>query len=193
MIPTHEEFVLNWFKNHELEKFTNQELEVALRRDYESETGKTFADPTRTARKLHELGRLQRTPKGRTQYFWYESILDKPVTDSVFTEEETSALLETYDFKCSVCKKGASDGIRTTVGYAISLERGGKRDVSNGRVLCPRHRFILETSQNSDTSALNFRRLRKKLPQIGKASAKELKFWEDFYDLLERYGIDPTK
>jgi hypothetical protein len=193
MIPTHEEFVLNWFKNHELEKFTNQELEVALRRDYESETGKTFADPTRTARKLHELGRLQRTPKGRTQYFWYESILDKPITDSVFTEEETSALLETYDFKCSVCKKGASDGIRTTVGYAISLERGGKRDVSNGRVLCPRHRFILETSQNSDTSALNFRRLRKKLPQIGKASAKELKFWEDFYDLLERYGIDPTK
>ena len=193
MIPTHEEYVLNWFKNHELEKFTNQELEVALRRDYESETGRTFADPTRTARKLHELGRLQRTPKGRTQYFWYESVLDIPVTNSVFTEEETSALLETYDFKCSVCKKGASDGIRTTVGYAISVERGGKRDISNGRVLCPRHRFILETSQNSETSALNFRRLRKKLPQIGKASAKELKFWEDFYDLLEQYGIDTTK
>ncbi len=188
-----EEFVLDWFRAHELEKFTNLQLETALRRDYKVATGKTFGDPTRTARKLHEIGRLQRSPKGRTQHFWYDSNLDLPSEIEMFTEEELTELLEKYDYRCSVCQKGAGDGVKVSVGYAVSVKRGGKLDIANGRVLCPRHRFILETAQDSETSASNFRRLKKKLPVIGKTSAKGLKFWEELFDLLERYKIDPTK
>lgn len=184
------DFVMQWFRSHELEKFTNRQLETALRRDYKKLADKVFGDPTRTARKLHELGRVQRSPKGRTQYFWYDSKLDNVGEMEVFSEDEITIILEKYDYQCAVCKKGAADGIKVTVGYAVSVKRGGKLDVANGRVLCPRHKFILETAQDSEVSAVNFRKLRKEFPQIGKSSAKGMKFWEEFADLLERYDID---
>ena len=184
------EFVMEWFRTHELEKFTNRQLETALRRDYKKATGKVFGDPTRTARKLHELGRVQRSPKGRTQYFWFDSKLDNVGETEVFTEDEKTAILEKYDYKCAVCNKGASDGVKVTVGYAVSVKRGGKLDIANGRVLCPRHKFILETAQDSEVSAVNFRKLRKEFPQIGKTSARGMKFWEEFADLLARYDIE---
>jgi hypothetical protein len=184
------EFVIGWFEAHELERFTNRQLELELRRDYKKATGKVFGDPTRTARKLHELGRVQRSPKGRTQYFWYDSKLDNVGEMEVFSEDEITIILEKYDYQCAVCKKGVADGIKVTVGYAVSVKRGGKLDVANGRVLCPRHKFILETAQDSEVSAVNFRKLRKAFPQIGKSSAKGMKFWEEFADLLERYDIN---
>jgi len=184
------EFVMEWFRTHELEKFTNRQLETALRRDYKKATGKVFGDPTRTARKLHELGRVQRSPKGRTQYFWFDSKLDNVGETEVFTEDEKTAILEKYDYQCAVCNKGASDGVKVTVGYAVSVKRGGKLDIANGRVLCPRHKFILETAQDSEVSAVNFRKLRKEFPQIGKTSARGMKFWEEFADLLARYDIE---
>jgi hypothetical protein len=176
-----EDFVLDWFRNHELEKFTNQQLEALLRRDYKAATGKTFGDPTRTARKLHELGRLQRSPKGRSQHFWYDANLDVPFEVEVFTDEEITVLLEQYDYRCAICKKGASDGVKVTVGYAISVKSGGKLDISNGRVLCPRHKFILETAQDSEMSATNFRKLRKKMPLIGKTSARGVEVLGRFF------------
>ena len=184
------EFVMEWFRTHELEKFTNRQLETALRRDYKKATGKVFGDPTRTARKLHELGRVQRSPKGRTQYFWFDSKLDNVGEIEVFTEEEKTAILEKYDYRCAVCNKGVADGVKLTVGYAVSVKRGGKLDIANGRVLCPRHKFILETAQDSEVSAVNFRKLRKEFPQIGKTSARGMKFWEEFADLLARYDIE---
>ena len=184
------EFVIKWFREHELERFTNRQLEASLRSDYEKVSGLTFADPTRTARKLHELGRVQRSQKGPLQYFWYDSRLDNNGEMEAFTEAEITAILEKYDYQCSVCNRGAADGVKVTVGYAISVKRGGKLDVENGRVLCPRHRFILETAQDSEVSASNFRKIRNEFPQIGKTSAKGMKFWEDFADLLERYGIE---
>ena len=184
------EFVMKWFHNHELEKFTNRQLEAELRRDYKKVTGEIFGDPTRTARKLHELGRVQRSQKGPLQYFWYDSKLDSNGEIEVFTDAEITEILEKYKYQCAVCNRGATDGVKVTVGYAVSVKRGGKLDVENGRVLCPRHRFILETAQDSEVSASNFRKIRNEFPQIGKTSAKGMKFWEDFVDLLERYGIE---
>ena len=186
------EFVMQWFLSHEPERFTNRQLETALRRDYKKVTGKVFGDPTRTARKLHELGRVQRSPKGKLQYFWYDSKLDNVAEVELFTEEEKIIILEKYDYQCAVCNKGVADGLKVTVGYAVSVKRGGKLDIANGRVLCPRHKFILETAQDSEVSAANFRKLRKDFPQIGKTSARGMKFWEEFLDLLIRHGIDPT-
>lgn len=184
------EFVIDWFRNHEHEEFTNRRLEAELRREYKKATGKTFGDPMRTARKLCELGRVQRSPKGRVQHFWYDSALDKAGELEVFTEDEIAALFEKYDYKCAVCSKGVMDGVKIAVGYAVSVKRGGKLDISNGRVLCPRHKFILETAQDSDLSAANFRIMKKKFPQIGSTSARGMKFWEELFDLMERYDIE---
>ena len=184
-----EEFVLQWFRSHEFERFTTQQLQVALKCDYHKATGKIFGDPARTARKLHELGRLQRNPRGKIQNFWYDSKLDNVEQTEVFTEEEITAILERDGYQCAVCKKGPANSVKVSVGYAVSVKRGGKLDVLNGRTLCPRHKFILETAQDSEVSAANFRKLRKEFPQIGKISVKGMKFWEEFLDLLTRYDI----
>jgi len=182
-----------WFKSRPREQFTNRELENALRSDYLKLTGIVFGDPTRTARKLYEMGRIQRSPKGTEQHFWFDPELDSAAAAEEFNEKEIQLILERDGYSCAICKKGARDGISVSVGYAMSTKRGGKLDVANGRVLCPRHKFILETAQDSEDSGANFRKLRKLLPEIGNSSAKGIKFWEDFFDLLLKYGIDPTK
>ena len=53
-------------------KFTNSELERRLREDYGSKYDDEFRDPLREARKAHERGVVQRTPKGASQVYWFD-------------------------------------------------------------------------------------------------------------------------
>jgi hypothetical protein len=66
------EFVVAWFKQHPQAKFTNSELERRLREDYGSKYDDEFRDPLREARKAHERGVVQRTPKGAGQVYWFD-------------------------------------------------------------------------------------------------------------------------
>lgn len=66
------DFVVEWFKHHPNQKFTNSELERRLREDYEHAFGGEFRDPLREARKAHEKGVVLRSPKGPGQVYWYE-------------------------------------------------------------------------------------------------------------------------
>ena len=69
---TKQEFVISWFRKRPNKKFSNSELEKLLRQDYETEFGGDFRDPLREARKAHENGILQRSPKGPDQVYWYD-------------------------------------------------------------------------------------------------------------------------
>ena len=66
------EFVVAWFKQHPLTKFTNADLEHRLRADYGSKHDGELRDPLRDARKAHERGIVQRSPKGAGQVYWYD-------------------------------------------------------------------------------------------------------------------------
>jgi len=70
-------FVIEWFSKRPMQKFTNAELERNLRNGYEAEFGGEFRDPLREARKGHERGILQRTPKGAGQVYWFDPKLVK--------------------------------------------------------------------------------------------------------------------
>jgi hypothetical protein len=69
---TNLEFVIEWFAKRPLKKFSNAELEKNLREEFESRFGKEFRDPLREARKAHERGILQRSPKGPNQVYWFD-------------------------------------------------------------------------------------------------------------------------
>ena len=69
---TRYEFVVAWFKEHPLVKFTNSELEPQLREAYGSKYEGEFRDSLREARKAHENGVVQRSPKGAGQVYWYD-------------------------------------------------------------------------------------------------------------------------
>lgn len=182
-------FAFEWFRMHPLEVFTPDEIRDLLAAAYLEEYGKKFSDPNRAARRLVQAGRLQRTDKGPEQTFWYDPDLD--LQPEEFTEDEKSRILERDEFRCRICGKGPAEGAPVYVGYAKSIRRGGKLDVENGRTLCSIHRWVLETAQDSPESAANFRRLREKLPQIGDSS-RATGFWNEFVELLKKYGVDPS-
>ena len=183
------DFAFEWFRRQPNREFTPEEIRELLPAAFLSECNKKFNDPNRAARTLVQAGKLQRTQKGPEQRFWYDPSLD--VQSEEFSEAEKTAILERDEFRCRICGKGPADGTPVYVGYAKSVRRGGKLDVENGRTLCRVHRWILETAQDSPESAANFRRLREKLPQIGQSS-KATNFWNEFVDLLKKYGVDPT-
>lgn len=184
------DFAYEWFRRNPGKRWKPEEIRLELSRAYQDEHGKQFADPGRYARLLARQGHLQRSKKGTDLVFWYDPQLDIEVDR--FTDEERSAILERDGFRCSICKKGAPDGVSVSVGYAVSERRGGKLDVENGRTLCDKHRFILQTAQDSAESATNFRRLQQKMPKV-ESSSRAMRFWEEFLELLGRYGIDPTR
>jgi hypothetical protein len=182
------EFALEWFRRQPDREFTPEEIREQLPAAFLEEFSKKFSDPSRAVRYLVQVGRVQRSSKGPAQKFWYNAELD--IQPEEFTEAERTQILERDDFKCRICGRGPVDGVHVYVGYAKSTRRGGKLDVENGRTLCRVHRWILETAQDSSESAANFRRLREKLPQIGQ-SPKATNFWNEFVELLKKYGVDP--
>ena len=89
-----------------------------------------------------------------------------------------------------ICKRDAKDGVLLSVGLAKSLLRGGQISISNGRTFCPRHKFISEIGQSSHSRSNQIRHLNALLPSNDKANARSQSFWEDFIDLLCKYGVD---
>jgi hypothetical protein len=183
------DFAYEWFRRQPNIEFTTEEIRELLPAAFQIEYGKKFNDPNRAARNLVQAGRIQRTQKGPEQKFWYDPDLE--IQPEEFTDAEKTAIFERDEFKCRICGRGPAEGTPVFVGYAKSIRRGGKLDVDNGRTLCRVHRWILETAQDSPESAANFRRLREKLPQIGESS-KAANFWNEFVELLKKYGVDPT-
>lgn len=183
-----QEFGLEWFKQHPGRKFSNSELKDLLPKAFKTRFGKKLEDPTRLARELHELGRIQKFPNVKARHYWYDQQQEQLPEE--FDDDEIREILERDNFVCTVCKLGPADGVSVSVGYAVSIRRGGKLDVKNGRTLCQWHRWTLETAQDSDESQHNWRKLRKKLPEIGSPKAEN--FWNEFVQLLRQYGVDPT-
>jgi len=182
------EFALEWFKEHPDQQFTNEEIKKLLPEAFFVKTGKKLQDPTRSVRELAELRRIQKYPEGKARFYWYDPKLE--LLPEEFDDEERRQILERDGFRCVVCGKGSADGVKVTIGYALSTRRGGKLDIGNGRALCPIHRWTLETAQDSDEAKQNWRKLRTLLPEVGAPRAQT--FWNDFVELLKKYGIDPS-
>jgi len=182
------DFLFEFLRKHPGRKFTPEQLRHKIEDAYLRQFGEPFNDVNRAARNLARRGQIQREPATKAKFYWYDPKLEVSVEE--FDDDELREILERDGFACVVCKRGTADGVKVFVGYALSTRRGGKLDVKNGRTLCATHRWTLETAQDSDQAQHNWRKLRKKLPMIG--VPKSQNFWNEFIQLLKKYGIDPT-
>ena len=185
-------FALDWFKQFPMRKFSNEEIRNLLPAEYQKSAlskRDKFQDPSRSARKLAENKRIQKFPANKARFYWYDPESD--YLPEEFDDAEKAFILERDGLRCVVCGRGVADGVKVSVGYALSTRRGGKLNVDNGRTLCPTHRWTLETAQDSDEGQRNWRKLLSSLPKVGEPRAQ--KFWEEFLELLKRYGIEPPK
>ena len=191
-LQKHDLFALDWFKQFPMRKFSNEEIRNLLPTAYLKSTRNKknkFQDPCRSARKLVANGRIQKFPTTKARYYWYDPKLENLPEE--FDDDEKTAILERDGLRCVVCGRGVADGVKVSVGYAMSTRRGGVLDIKNGRTLCPIHRWTLETAQDSDEGQRNWRKLRSKLPKMGEPRAQ--KFWKEFLELLKKYGIEPSE
>lgn len=182
------DFLFEFLREHPGQKFTPEQLRHKIEKAHLRQFGEPFNDVNKAARTLARRGQIQREPKNKAKFYWYDPKLEETVEE--FDEEEIREILERDGFVCSICKLGPADGVQVSVGYALSTRRGGKLDVRNGRTLCTIHRWTLETAQDSDEAQRNWRKLRRKLPMIGMPQSQN--FWSDFVQLLKKYGIDPA-
>jgi hypothetical protein len=182
------DFLLEYLKSYPGRKFTPEQLRHKIEDAYKRQFGKEFNDVNRAARGLALQGRIQREPPNKAKFYWYDPKLEPTVEE--FDEDDVREILERDGFACAVCKLGPADGVQVSVGYALSTRRGGKLDIRNGRTLCATHRWTLETAQDSDEAQHNWRKLREKLPAIG--TPRSHHFWNEFVQLLKKYGIDPA-
>jgi hypothetical protein len=183
------DFLLEFLRKHPGRKFTPEQLRHKMEEAHLRKFGEPFNDVNKAARTLARRGQIQREPANKAKFYWYDPNLESTVEE--FDEDEKREILERDGFACAVCKLGPADGVQVSVGYALSTRRGGKLDVKNGRTLCAMHRWTLETAQESDEAQRNWRKLRKKLPVIG--SPQSQSFWNEFVQLLKKYGIDPAE
>ena len=184
------EFLLEFMKSKPNRRFTPEQLREKVDDEYQLRFGSSFKDVNKAARTLARLGRIQREPKNKAKHYWFDPQLE--IVPEAFDELEINQIFERDNFACVNCKRGSADGVKISVGYAKSRMRGGKFDISNGRTLCPIHRWILETAQDSDEARQNWRKLLGELPKIGE-SARAQKFWDEFVELMRKHGVDPSE
>jgi len=70
------EFLLEWMQRHEGQRMEPSELRQRAGAEHLRRYGKPFGDVGKAARDLFALGRVQRTPKGALQFYWYDSKKD---------------------------------------------------------------------------------------------------------------------
>lgn len=175
-----------------MRKFSNEEIRNLLPAEYKKSASTEmdkFQDPSRSARKLAENKRIHKFPANKARVYWYDP--ESECLPEKFDDAEKAIILERDGLRCVVCGRGVVDGVKVSVGYALSTRRGGKLNVDNGRTLCFTHRWTLETAQDSDEGQRNWRKLRNKLPKVGAPQAQN--FWDELVQLLKKYGIDPSE
>ena len=69
-------FLLEWMQQREGQRMTHGEILERAAVEYLRRYGKRFGDPGKAARDLFALGRVQRTHKGASQFYWYDSKRD---------------------------------------------------------------------------------------------------------------------
>jgi hypothetical protein len=180
------DFTSDWFRKRPNQIFTARELRERLTADYETLTGKIFGDPEKMVRMLFQENFIERPYDG---HYVFQSDNDPYMGKFNFTEKEMIEVLERDNFKCVICKRGETEGISLSVGFAKSVLRGGLASVENGRTFCQRHKFISEIGQSSHSRSAQLRRLNALFPMSDKGGARSQTFWEDLIDLLGKYGV----
>ncbi|MBL12317.1 MAG: hypothetical protein CMM51_01910 [Rhodospirillaceae bacterium] len=133
------EYVLNFFTKNPNHTFTLQEIEVAVRKEYEKDTGLLDLYVNRAVRNLGtqgyipDLGNIIKPKRGE---YRFEKGSGPIKLKSPFPENVKLDIKKKDNYTCQWCGKVETSRDRLAVDHIIPEDSGGKGVLENGITLC---------------------------------------------------------
>ncbi len=153
--------------------------------EYLKRTGKTFRDPDRGIRKLHQNGYLIKVAKG---IYRYDPNFVKMRELEDFTPAVKKEIFERDGYKCVVCGRGQKEGVELHADHIKPKDLGGRATLENGQTLCGQHNFLKKNFKQTETGKKLFIRLY----ELSKAENNEelMRFTAEILEVFEKNGIN---
>ena len=133
------EYVLSFFKKNPNQTFTLQEIEVAVRKEYEKDTGLTGLYVNREVRNLGTQGyipHLGNIIKPKRGHYRFEHGSGPIKLKSPFPESVKLDIKKKDNYTCQWCGKIETQIEKLAVDHIIPEDSGGKGVFENGITLC---------------------------------------------------------
>lgn len=180
---------MEFFLSHPNKDIDHPQVVDWVTKEFKARTGKTFRDPDRAIRLLHQQGVLIKVSKGVYKYDPKYVAEDKTLQD--FSPDQKEQIYKLGNYKCAVCGLGRSDGMEIHADHIKPKEFGGTNDISNGQVLCSRHNFLKKTFKQSETGKRFFINLYESLKDKSDPDSQLYKdFVIDLLKVYDKYGIN---
>ncbi len=153
---TQAEIIMEFFKKRPEINIKHPEIVDWATIQYKKRTSKTFRDPDRQIRQLHQNGFLIKISKGVYKYD-PKFVINKELEN--FTQEQKKQILKRDNFRCVICAKGLQDGVELHVDHIKPKDKGGKATLENGQILCAMHNFRKKNYKQTETGKKMFIRL----------------------------------
>lgn len=182
---TQSELVFEFYQNNPNRDIQHQEAVDWLTSEYTKRTGKTFRDPDRAIRKLHQAGYLIKISKGVYRYE-PNQIIKQELED--FTAQQREDIFKRDDYKCVVCGRGLKDGVDIHADHIKPKDKGGKAEILNGQTLCAEHNFQKKNYNATETGKKMFIRLHAVAKKAN--DEKIMNFCQDILQLYDKHQIN---
>jgi len=177
--------LMEYFQSNPKRDIKDPEVVDWAVKEFKKRTGKSFRDPDRGIRKLHQEGQLIKVKKG---IYRYDPSMIKKRNLEDFTPAIKKAIFERDDYKCVICGKGLKDGIEIHADHIKPKDLGGKAILENGQTLCSAHNFLKKNFKQTETGKKLFIRLY----ELSKKTKdkKLIKFCTEILEVFENNGIN---
>ena len=180
---TQKTFILKYYKKHAKRVISTPEAVDWAIKEWYQQTGKSFRDPDRAIRSLHQEGKLIKINKDMYQYNLHQG---RALNN--FTAQQKKQIMARDNYRCVICGKGQEDGIELQIDHIKPRDKGGRSVVSNGQTLCSQHNFKKKNYNQTETGKKMFIRLLE-LAQTQENHALS-SFCLEVLEVYEKHGIN---
>lgn len=184
------EYILNFFTKNPNHTFTLQEIEVAVRKEYEKDTGLTDLYVNREVRKLGTqgyipgLGNIIKPKRGE---YRFEQGSGPIKLKSPFPESVKLDIKKKDNYTCQWCGKVETPTDRLAVDHIIPEDSGGKGVLENGITLCT---YCNNRKKNLGVSIFGKNMFKRYLLLAKKDNDKKtIRFLEEVLEVFEKYQL----
>jgi len=177
--------LIEYFQNNPQKSISHPEVVDWSVAEYKKRTGKTFRDPDRGIRKLHQDGYLIKERQG---VYRYEPSLAHKRDLEDFPAEMKKEILRRGNYKCAMCGKGEKDGVSLHIDHIKPKDLGGEATLENGQVLCGPHNFLKKNFKQTETGKkmfINLYNLAKKEDNV-----ELIKFCFEILEVFEKNEVN---
>lgn len=180
---TQRDIILEFYKQNPNRDILHPEIVDWAIMEYTKRTGKTFRDPDRQIRRLHQEGILVKVKYG---VYRYDPQQTRKLTD--FTPTQRAEILKRDGYKCVVCGLGEKEGMVLHADHVKPKDKGGESTISNGQTLCSAHNFKKKNYNQTETAKKLFVNLLNRSKDVKDATMME--FCKDILRVYDEHDIN---